>query len=101
MLGVAEGQRRPALGREDVDRAAAVDAVLVGRPPGPLGQGHDAGHDARRDPALDDDGAAVVPDLDRVPVLDLAVAGVDRIDEQALGEGLFEPVDALEGRVDA
>src|SRR4030065_696335 len=58
VLGVAEGQRRPALRGEDVDRAAPVDAVLVRRPPRALGQGDDAGHDALGQPAGTDDGAA-------------------------------------------
>ena len=46
-LAEREGERRPALARQDVHVAAPVLAPLVGRPPRALRHGDDAGHPCR------------------------------------------------------
>ena len=53
-----EKARRTSTSLEDA--AAAIDAVLVRRPPGPLRDVHDAGKDAGRDPAGQPNGPAGV-----------------------------------------
>ena len=99
MLRRAKGQRRPAFGGEHVDAAAPVHAVRVRLPPGALRDIDHAGQDARGDAAGSTSCAALVPDADQVAIPDAACGGVERVDEDALREGLLQPVVVVVGGV--
>ena len=102
VLGVAEGKGRRPLGGQDVDVAAPVDAVLIRLPPGALGHVDDAGHqpvgERGRAGSSRRDRSRCAPGHRRSM---LAAARIETVDEDALREGLLEPVVVVVRRVDA
>jgi len=99
VLGIAEGVGRPALGGEHVDGPAAVDSLLIRRPPRALRDIDHTGQDAIRQSARQDRRAAIVENLHAITVDDAARRRIERIDEDALRKCLFQPVDPGECRV--
>src|SRR5512138_199551 len=92
LLCIRKRKRRPVMGGEHIDAAAAVDAVLVRFIPGALWDIDHAGKNAWREAAWQDDRAAVVVDFDFVAVFDAARFRIDGVDEDTLREGFLEPV---------
>ena len=89
------------MGGQHVDTAAVVHAIFIGFPPCALRNIHHARQDARRDAGRDDQLAALVPDADKVAVVDVSCGGVYRVDENSLREGFFQPVVVVVRGVDA
>ena len=80
------------MGREHIDTAAVVNTVGIGFPPCALRNVHHARQNARRDSGRNDQLAAIIPHVDKVAVVDVSCGGVNRVDENSLGEGFLQPV---------
>ena len=89
------------MGGEHVDTAAVVHAICIGFPPCALRNIHHAGQDARRDSGRDDQLAALIPDADKVAIVDVSCGGVYRVDENSLRESLLQPVVVVVRGVDS
>ena len=87
--------------REHVDTAAVVYAVGIRLPPCALRNVHDARQNTRCDSGWDDQLAALIPHADKVAVVDVSCGGVNRVDENSLGECLLQPVVVCMCRMDS